>query len=102
MASNKLLHLNAFSFNFYKKRLRFYLFFSSYFSYADLCVCVCNGYADESDDMIRVDSDKFQSIIDEVESLHNLGILPIISYLFFFFFFFFFNYILPNCLANKL
>lgn len=83
------------------KGLGFTFFFSSYFCYADFFVCVrvCNGYADENDDMIRVDSDKFQSIIDEVESLHNLGILPIISYLFFFLPF---NYILPNCLANKL
>jgi hypothetical protein len=62
-------------------------------------VLLGNGCADESEDMIRVDSDKFQSIIDEVESLHNLGILPTISYLFCYFSF---NYILPNCLANKL
>lgn len=51
---------------------------------------LCNGYADESDDMIRADSDKFQSIIDEVESLHNLGILPNILYLLFYLLFIYF------------
>ncbi|XP_059463504.1 non-structural maintenance of chromosomes element 4 homolog A-like [Corylus avellana] len=35
-------------------------------------LAVKSRIGDESDDMIRVDSDKFQSIIDEVESLHNL------------------------------
>ena len=31
--------------------------------------------ADERDDISRVDSDKFNTIINEVESLHQLGIV---------------------------
>lgn len=45
----------------------------------------CNGCADERDDMTRVDSDKFQSIINEVDKLQNLGRFSPLTLTYFFY-----------------